>query len=157
MKQPTYKEQFDKLTEAYIHNKVEPYTACACFVGNLLNRTSNWISGRGMAAGETMEDWNIKHPRAPLSQELVEKATYVSQQSITENSGGLYTLREIIDLEKVFLDALEGNCSEDDNSYEEYLFKAFELTLAKLKEIHESKGEIVDAPPVFIKRQLVTS
>lgn len=38
----TYKEQFDKLTRAYINDEVQPFENCACFVGNLLNKNAMW-------------------------------------------------------------------------------------------------------------------
>lgn len=159
----TFKQQFDKLTEAYIRGEVNPNSPCACFVGNLLNRSTMWSNGRiyTMLINERLEPSLCR----PLSYDHLNSVI----ESIKHHSEGLYTLDEILSLEQRFMISyLDGGGSEkDDPIYdadidsesvfikpinEDALFVAFEKTLELLKQIHESKGEIVE-PFEFTKRQ----
>lgn len=152
----TYKQQFDKLTEAYISGKVDPLNSCACFVGNLLNGDYKWGIGRGVFGEVSNAD--------------------IIKESIEREAEGFYTPQEIVDLEEKFLRSINtardnpsaySNCSKIhlkvikgmplDAAEEEALFIGFEKTLDLLKQIHESKGEVVDAPPVFFKRKLTAN
>lgn len=149
-----FKVQFDKLTKAYIEGKVNPYRECACFVGNLLNGTHEW---RG-----------IRRYRPYGNSILREDMNFIlsfssSIKSIDEQSDGMYSPREILKLENLFLHTLEKKITSDlpfpaayilvHPNYEEALFHAFCVTLDKLKEIHISKGENVEEF-TFIKRKL---
>jgi len=143
-KKPTYQEQFNKLTEAYISNKVDPYYGCGCFVGNLLNGKGNWELGREML---------IWHRSKEYGYQISPKGLHHTLLVLQEECDSLYTPREIFELEKKFLRCY--NSLKDQDGEEEALFKAFETTLDLLKEIHISKGEIIDTIPVFTKRQLI--
>lgn len=134
-KHPTYKQQFDKLTVAYIENKVDPYDACACFIGNLLNGKDAWLRCR---QGYTYE--------VSAFRLIVDDKAF---SCIREESGGLYTPREIIDMEYNFLYTY-GHFGKNENS----LFEAFCSTLEMLKNIHISKGEDVELIGEFKKREL---
>lgn len=46
---PTFKEQFDKITEAYIKGEIKPYDASFCFCGTLCNNTRMWQISRNLA------------------------------------------------------------------------------------------------------------
>ena len=140
MNTPTYKEQFDKLTRAYINNEVDPYRACACFVGNLLNRKGAWINCRSGFSTHLEGEWGIVHDADAI-------------KCINEESNGLYTPKEIVDLEYLFLKSF-GDSHCNDKSPEDSLFIAFEATLDLLKKIHISKGEVIDETPIFTKRTL---
>ncbi len=149
----TFKEQYDKLTEAYIHNKVDPYDACACFIGNLLGG-EDWNKVRRFE--HFGESTPIKIPKcypAGLSQAMrdeIRKGT----QFIATISDNTYTVQEIIDMENLFIKTLEEAAgagkhwpsmdTKNSPNYEEALFEAFCATLDLLKEIHQSKGEQVD-------------
>lgn len=37
METPTFKEQYNKIVNAYLKGELNPWDGCACFVGNLLN------------------------------------------------------------------------------------------------------------------------
>lgn len=140
----SYNEQWNKLTTAYINNEVQPYIACACFIGNLLNNTSTWMDGR--------LGFDFKNNKVDGIQELPHVI-----RSIKRESKGTYTQKEIYQLELLFLktisDETKRECCDADN-YEDALFKAFELTLDLLKEIHLSKGEIVEEVPQFKQRKI---
>lgn len=152
MNTPTYKEQFDKLTEAYIKLEVNPFQDCACFVGNLLNKTNAWIVGREFDGFDEYKHWTF---RDNLYWDCITPAN----ACVLKESNGLYSLKEIYDMEQVFMYTYVQNggpkSKEPDFINEHALFLAFEAGLEKLKQIHESKGEIVDPQP-FVKRQLQT-
>src|SRR5258706_548549 len=57
---PTYKEQFDKVTEAYINGTLEPYRSCACFIGNMLGG-SDWDGFRKKDYYGVVGDQNTEH------------------------------------------------------------------------------------------------
>lgn len=151
-KTPTYKEQFDKITRAYIANELEPYQDCACFIGNLLEG-GIWSMCR--------PDFG-KVGRLPIIQEheYIEGLNF-----IREMSNGLYSPQDIMNMEKNFLEVINSNTTTNDSigginhkrhrNFENALFLAMESTLEMLKKIHEDSGEIVDPPSVpFTKRQL---
>lgn len=140
MNTPTYKEQFDKLTRAYINNEVKPFDHCACFIGNLLNGKDEWF-----------------HCKMMLGRINPEKEEYdIGKQVIDEESNGLYTPEEIIDLEYTFMcEYQDGDGHRCDSVSEERLFTAFENGLEHLKQIHISKGENIEEQFEFKKRELV--
>lgn len=142
-----YQEQFNKLTEAYISGKVNPFQCKACFVGNLLGG-SQWSTLR-----ETWKNFS-------LDPDLKD-----------QNIGG-YSAEDIVLLEHVFMTTYVKNhryvkanpeyYNKNSNCFtkvsydidEDALFLAFEKTLALLKEVHEDMGEVINYNPVFKKRQL---
>jgi hypothetical protein len=136
MKNPTYEQQFDKITRAYIANELNPYEVCGCFVGILLNGNDDWICGR-----------DLSHGVITCNRSGVEYAT----MCIQDEANGFYTLQEVLDLEKNFMALLTNVHSRH---YEDCLFIAMESTLEMLKQIHISKGEVIDEVPVFEKRKL---
>lgn len=147
----TYQEAYDRLTTAYLQNKVNPYNGCACFVGNLLNGSDNWIGMRTCVG------------------KLREKAI----SCVNEESGGKYTTGDILSLEAKFMSRVVlPYSSKCDMGYysghktmeeiwqnptpemEEILWRAFVDTLEDLKKLHISKGEVIDKPVILIKRQI---
>ena len=160
MNTPTYQQQFDKLTEAYIAHKVDPHQNCACFVGNLLGGFSSWASWRDTDFSEDGKSVKIK------------LCNYEAmKQVLAEKIKTFYEPCDIIELEGVFLNTYysEGGGIYDMVDYEQLndeisssytpinedaLFIAFAKTLDLLKSIHISKGEVIDSLPKFQKRQL---
>lgn len=139
MNTPTYKEQFDKITRAYFSCELWPYNPCACFVGNLLNNTSEWIGGRyGSFENGNHFSYNYNYREGV--------------DSIRKESNNLYSPDEIASLEELFLSSI---AKDGDNgiSAENALYNGMDCTLDALRKIHESKGEVVDTIP-FKKRQL---
>lgn len=140
MNTPTYQQQFDKLTAAYVNNKVIPMDSCACFVGNLLNGNGEWH--------------HVRHGYGELTPR--KDALQMGTEIIVKESNGFYTPLEIVLLEEEFMkgsgDLTYMDCPEDID--EDLLFKAFCNTLEALKKIHIEKGEVIDTPQVFQKRKL---
>ena len=159
---PSYKEQFDKLTRAYISNKVNPWDECACFVGNLLNNEGIWSTMRFGNADEIISGASEPirvFPNGFLTCTDVMKA----ENCIDKESAGLYTPEEICQLENMFIGVIVksgGNYmawqhNEIETADEQSLFTAFSKTLDLLKQIHLSKGEIIDEVPEFKRRVMV--
>lgn len=130
----TFKTQYEKLVIAYINNRVEPMSACACFVGNLLNGSSSWVVFKDS-----------------LLHVIPENELKESSDDILLESNGTYTPREILQMEGLFMRTWRRY-----GKNEESLFKAFDVTLALLRQIHESKGEKID-DYIFRKRILSES
>lgn len=141
MEKPTFRQQYDKITSAYLNNELEPYSTCACFIGNLLGST-RWADARTRDFLES----KIKPDKHACDW-------------LREVSCGMYTGEDITILEHNFLKIIDDNTIEsgriDGNyafprqrhpNYEEALYLAMVSTLDMLKNIHESKGENVDAP-----------
>jgi hypothetical protein len=144
MNQPTFEQQYQKIVSAYYKNELNPFSGCACFIGNLLNNNSNWEGCRTFKSqGQSYLD--------DLHDDWVEEARW----AITEESYGLYTPQDIIDLENNFLKNLDYDAYLNRQCVEDEIFNAMVSTLEMLRKIHESKGEIVKDYN-FTKRQLQT-
>lgn len=152
----TYKKAFDRLTEAYINGKVNPLDSCCCFVGNLLDGDRKWryaVNGTGNLTGD-------------------ERCLLISQEGINLNAEGFYIPVEVVELENIFLRTIRRynestpSINSDISSKigrnvplsdmeECAIFEGFKVTLDRLKEIHISKGEVIDEDiPVFVKRTI---
>lgn len=145
-----FKEQFDKLTRAYINDEINPYAHCACFIGNLLNGQPKWALSRnyGTKGTSILNTGSHLFPSGSLT--------------INMESEGTYDAIDILILENKFLKILEEETVGSNNTYtyvvlnhpnyEEALFKAFSGTLDLLKRLHEGKGEKVEEF-IFTKRK----
>lgn len=144
MKTPTFREQYDKIVGAYLRNELKPLTPCACFIGNLLNKNPNWASARDFKGFDN-----------PVIDFVIDKnGLEVGVFCIKTESCGLYSVEEIISLEKLFLQTISMQWHENACNDEESVFNAMTATLEALRKIHESKGEVIE-DYVFEKRQLV--
>lgn len=147
MEKITFQIQYDKIVNAYYQDKLNPYQCCGCFVGNLLDNEDMW---RRCKPGLFLKEGsNIRKP----TQTEIDNAIKI----IREKSGGLYTPEEIFKIEAKFMSYFRGtseNWKQITPDFENTLFKAMESTLIMLKEIHESKGEIVPSYD-FKKRELI--
>jgi hypothetical protein len=134
----TYEQAWQRLTSAYTNNQVEPYDACGCFVGNLLNRNGDWVFSSD-------PDYYC----------------YIALGKIAlSNCEGFYTIGEIVELEACFMNVIyEGEeqdryfLATENPSYEDYLFRAFETALEHLRQIHQRRGEVVESR-ILSRRQL---
>lgn len=145
MKTPTFREQYDKLVKAYMNNEVEAVDCERCFVGNLLGG-DGWTRIRDLKFTGRGTRWEIM-PHYDGFEE--------ARNWIFNASNGLYSPQEIVDLENAFMDSLsdvEGK--ENAMPEEERMYLKFEKALLKLRQIHESKGEVIE-DYVFQKRELV--
>lgn len=154
MKNPTFKEQYDKIVKAYLNNSLAPFYNCSCFIGNLLNNNPDWAQGRDIV--NFGNSFRLRMRTLPTT-------LFISARVLEETANGFYSLKEIVVLENHFLNTL----GIDPNLYysrhrspellaytEARLFKAMESTLIKLRELHEAKGEVIEDYS-FTKRELV--
>lgn len=165
---PTFNEQYQKIVSAYYKNKLQPYRGCACFVGNLLNNNKDWENIRDFNNGVLIslyigELTDIKGDR------YITTTGYNAIKTIKNESNNLYNPEDILKLENNFIDIItksneknrynkrtELGINEDYNYTEESLYKAMESTLLLLRQIHESKGEVIQDYN-FTKRKLEKS
>jgi len=149
MKTPTFEEQYQKIVSAYYKNELNPLQSCACFIGNMLNNNETWSRGRDFY--NRSHGWNIMEE---CDKSQVESAL----ECLKQESNSFYTIADIIKLEQNFLRiSIPINCIINAHGHkirEDNLFKAMESTLEMLREIHESKGEIVKDYN-FVKREVV--
>lgn len=146
MQNPTFIEQFNKLVIAYLGNKVNPWDNCACFVGNLLNNNGDWYLSAQRA--RRYAKFNMEVSGFPSIFIPDEEGRNKADICLLQECNNFYTHEEIAELEYIFLRKIWGKFD-----HEQALFEAFEVALLRLKEIHESKGEIVDNY-LFKKREL---
>lgn len=138
MNKPTFKEQSEKIIQAYLKCEIYPGDACACFVGNLLNNKVEWIDGR-----HSFEYGKVE-PHEYM------RATAIKCINLESNS--LYTLQDILKLEENFMIRVSMKYA---GSYEDRLFNSMISTLEMLKQIHISKGEVIEDEITLQKRELV--
>ena len=125
----TYKQAFDKITEAYIKDEIQPFRNEFCFCGTLADGSAGWrhrnINGYSVLEFVKMEDALLN--------------------TISANTGGGPSwFRALI-------------CTSDmveHSNYEDAIFLGMCAALEVLKQIHIERGEIIDETPTFTKRQL---
>lgn len=134
MKQlPTYTEQFNKITEAYIKGEIEPNNTKFCFCGTLEGRRGDWyykahFGGNGTTVYSVGE---LVRMEAALFKQFPET---------------------VWDCVPFF------SCSYTRiPDYEDKLFNGMVAALEVLKQIHIERGEIIDDAPQFQKRKLQTA
>lgn len=150
MENPSFQSQYNKIVNAYYKNQLNPFDSCACFIGNMLNGNLRWGYGRKVTVPNKFEILKVVNDEFALS---------IALSCIRSEANSFYTLEEIFKLEENFLNITTNYTPVDDGitSYkynEEDLFKAMVSTLEMLKEIHISKGEVVNNYS-FTKRELV--
>ena len=124
---PTYAEQERKIHEAYFKDEIKPLHPQFCFCGTLCNNS---------------EDWFL----IPLQEH--------------KNYGG-YLGNDFVRMERELLSVIELNNNgwthnrDDDDNYETALVLGMVAALEVLKQIHIERGEVIDEPVKFVKRELV--
>jgi hypothetical protein len=131
---PTFTEQFDKITKAYFSDELDPMNPCACFIGNILNRTNQW---------------------AVLKAYCGQKGELPIASGLKDPEYSFYTMEEILAMERNFLKVSLKIHGKSMQVTETSLFRAVETTLDMLQSIHEAKGEVIGHIPVR-RRQLVS-
>jgi hypothetical protein len=136
MNTPTYKEQFDKITSAYIKGEIEPMSPSFCFCGTLAEN-KDWCVLEPFTNKHGYSSFEYKHMEDALLTELMPLGVERCIGWGTPTPG-----------------RWTGYPNTDDPTYEDRLFAGMCKALDVLKEIHEFRGEIVDPIP-FKKRELV--
>jgi len=150
---PTYLEMYNKIVGAYMRNELNPFKPCACFIGNMLNGKSGWACAR------SFDENGRGHKEIYFFSEETIKQSNLALEEVNS----FYTIEDIIYLEDLFLNTLHNKWIKMYpfevkmlHDYEDRLFRAMEVTLEALKELHIEKGEVVENP-IFTKRQLVVA
>jgi hypothetical protein len=129
---PTYKEQYDKIIDAYFKDEIKPLSSRFCFCGTICNGSPKWFC---MPRAKHFDYLGYK------GQDFVrmEKALLGTME---------VTLRQINGSGVISVDGT-------DKGYEESLFNGMCAALEVLKKIHIERGEVIDQVPQFTKRVLV--
>lgn len=121
---PTYKQQYDKIIDAYFKDEIKPMQSQFCFCGTLApNR--NW---RGQWSG-------LAYPYTPSQYNRLEDALF----------------EPMIDVLSLSLHDPE---IKNTSKYEDDLFLGMCNALEVLRQIHIEGGEVIEDQPTFTKRQL---
>ncbi len=139
----TYKQAYDRLTEAYIKDQIQPYNPEFCFCGTLNDSSPQWFN-----------------------------SSCAEKQANKHNDGIHYSGEELFAMENEFLNHLHVKLNTAEKydpfslirkgivytiyhpQYEQVLFEAFCKALDVLKQIHIDRGEVIDEVPEFKKRVL---
>jgi hypothetical protein len=139
---PSYREQFNKITEAYIRGEIKPYNAEFCFCGTIAGSCkwqlcSNGYNGYSLVNYCRMEDALL----IVIKNRMIE--FFPGMTKYADCTGDADMLRYEI---------------ESHPQYEEALFNGMCAALEVLKQIHIERGEVIDEDiPVFTKRELITA
>jgi hypothetical protein len=125
---PTFERQYQKIVSAYYKETLNPFNDCGCFNGTLFDGKPDWAFARDIrVVNKTLHITAYKNKYPSVESFLKEKAN------------SFYSPLDIYNLEFAFLEKFKkfGTYTEDE------LFNAMLSGLEKLREIHESKGEVV--------------
>lgn len=125
----TYKQAFDKITEAYFKDQIKPLSSSFCFCGTLCNNERGWFIS----------------PRS----EHADSHGYKGTEFVKMETVFLNTIQEF--------ESDSGKWNTQNPKYEEGVFAGMSAALDVLKQIHIERGEIIDEVPEFVKRELLQS
>lgn len=137
----TYKEQYDKIVEAYFKGEIEPYNPMFCFCGNLCDNTDKWFSWF------LPSKHNSSHGYAGVEFVKMEAALL----DTIKNELSLSDFNEWFDE--------EGNNFEpyQHPNYETALFNGMVAALEVLRQIHAERGDVTAIETPLVKRKLQTN
>lgn len=121
----TYKQAFDKITEAYIKGEIEPLDPNFCFCGTLCNNETHWYG-----AFDVHNDYG-----------------FYKGKEYTKMEAALFSGIQAAGVSDIIRGYLHPK-------YEDALFAGMCAALEVLKQIHRDRGEVIDEMP-FVKRQIV--
>lgn len=145
MEKLTYRQAFDKITEAYIRGEIQPYDRSFCFCGTLVNKKNQ--------DNVFLSDWDYSfynHFELGKMEEALLKT--IRDMTIGHKASPSIFVEDIINFDTIKL--RESVFSHP--NYENALFAGMSAALEVLKEIHRARGEDVDEVPMFTKRELLT-
>lgn len=142
MQTPTYNEQFNKITEAYIQGKIQPYDREFCFCGTLGYVKTDFFESKW---DYDLYDWIEYHKMEIALLKTIRDETIGAEKC------------ESIYIDKPGESAELRHELKTHVNYETALFNGMSAALEVLKQIHISRGEIIDEVPQFKKRKLQTA
>jgi hypothetical protein len=126
----TYNEAYNKIIDAYFKDEIKPFHPAFCFCGTLCENKAEWY---GISLFES---------------------TMGGVFSSSHHASHGYTGQHFERMESALLNRLCFVDQKSDN-WEDALFKGMCAALEVLKQIHLSKGEIIDEVPEFKRRVMV--
>lgn len=129
MIQPTYEQQWQKITEAYMRNEIQPYHPNFCFCGTLCDNSNDWFQ----ESGEYHRDFGIYKGKDFVKMEVA----LLSKTDENVDRGGI--------------------CISEKADYEQAIFEGMVDALEELRKIHEAKGDPTAKPIALQKRILCAS
>lgn len=143
---PTYREQYDKIIEAYFRDEIEPYDGNFCFCGTLAGGCVYWsrhdIEPSDFRDFETYKYTTLQFARMEDALLLTIRKETVGYSLDGEHFKQLYALSYFGERETI----------KRHSNYETALFNGMCAALDVLRQIHIERGENVDEVPVFTKR-----
>lgn len=128
---PTYKEQYDKVINAYFKDELKPLDPQFCFCGTLCSKDKSWygvmLKRHNDYKGYTGDDF------VRMEKALIETIRITRDE--LPNAGGISGVMKLYP-----------------EKYEQALFDGMVVALDELKRIHQEHGEIIDDTPTFQKR-----
>jgi len=133
---PTYREQRDKIIEAYFKDEIQPFDSKFCFCGTLADNNSAWNCEMLRIGDYDFSEY--KRMELPLLNIICQRTTGQSWEYFL-NTGVQVPLSKI----------------QRSKKYEDAIFEGMSAALDVLKDIHRSRGENVDDEQTkFTKREL---
>lgn len=135
----TYKEQYDKIVEAYFKGEIKPYNAHFCFCGTLCDNTNKWF---GLC--------ELDHH---------DFAGYKGDDFVKMERALLRTISNHLKLNDFDMwgDEEGALCSPDEHpQYETALFNGMTAALEVLRQIHAERGDVTAIETPLVKRKLQT-
>lgn len=149
----TFKEQFDKITVAYIKGEIKPYRNSFCFCGTLDPTASkSWSTLKAMVLCRMSRP----HWSHGTSDEDLLIHVYTGREYIQMESALLFPFAPLVLNARL----ISGyNCTlqeilEKMPEYEDTLFEGMCAAIEVMREIHIKRGEIIDEAPAFKRRDL---
>lgn len=136
----TYKEQYDKIVEAYFRDEIKPYEPKFCFCGNLCDNTDRWFNYFSPSKH------NPSHG-------------YGGVQLFKMEAALLDTIKNELSLDEFneWSDEFDS-CKEPEKhpQYETALFNGMTAALEVLRQIHAERGDVTAIEIPLVKRELQT-
>ncbi len=133
---PNYREQYDKIIQAYFRDEIEICDSEFCFCGTLSPTGRKWNTSPNFSWGkDSYQDHKYDHPQP-------------------------YTLSEYKRMEWALVDTKNDYAAHNGirSDHEDAIFMGMSAALEVLKQIHISRGEKIDEDiPQFTKRELSTN
>jgi len=147
----TYKENYNKIIEAYFKDEIKPYDQEFCFCGTLCNNNKDWwakVHCEVHCNNIGFDDYSCRE-LYEMEKALLLPLAELSEAELSNN---------IDDADYLLINGEVRKYVIKHEYYEDALFEGMCAALEVLRQIHESRGENIDDEiPAFTKRKLQTA
>lgn len=126
MNKLTYKQAFDKITEAYIRGEIQPYKSNFCFCGTIAPEEYS---------AEGFKNWNNHDGKFDQAKHFYTLAEYGKMER------ALFYHLGVPESDRI---SYGRGIEKSDEGYEDALFNGMVAALEVLKQIHKDRGENVE-------------